>query len=179
MRERLKDLNTKAYYLLVALSFVYRTNPTVALKWAFTLTAVVAVLPVQDYVESPRVLSIIRGLKVVCLVAALGFALWWVWGKNPIPAKPVYERVVRVAMPHDLNPHDSVICVGAHDENGVLYDLGCNTRLEQEPMVGIYKARFSENPDLSQPHIPANIAGSTWGCRFAQDEITLVCDRKK
>lgn len=26
IRERIKDLNTKAYYLLVALSFVYRTD---------------------------------------------------------------------------------------------------------------------------------------------------------
>ena len=45
---RLNALNTKAYYLLVALSFIYRMNPTTSLKFAFTLTAVTAVLPVQD-----------------------------------------------------------------------------------------------------------------------------------
>jgi hypothetical protein len=79
IRDRLKDLNTKAYYLLVALSFVYRTNPRISLKWAFTLTALVAVLPVQDYIKSERLLEIVRALKVVCLMAALFFTLWWVW----------------------------------------------------------------------------------------------------
>ena len=53
IRERIKDLNTKAYYLLVALSFVYRTDSgSRLLKSAFTLTAIAAVLPVQDYIES-------------------------------------------------------------------------------------------------------------------------------
>ena len=79
IRDRLRDLNTKAYYLLVALSFVYRTNPTASLKCAFTLTALVAVLPLQDYIESPRKLEGIRIFKVVCLVAALAFTLWWLW----------------------------------------------------------------------------------------------------
>lgn len=79
IRDRLRDLNTKAYYLLVALSFVYRTNPTIALKCAFTLTALVAVLPVQDYVESERLLKNFRLMKVVFLFAALVFTLWWIW----------------------------------------------------------------------------------------------------
>ncbi|PYV75419.1 MAG: hypothetical protein DMG97_06460 [Acidobacteria bacterium] len=79
IRERLKDLNTKAYYLLVALSFVYKTNPSSSLKWAFTLTAIVAVLPLQDYIESPTALAGIRLFKVLCLAAALIFALIWVW----------------------------------------------------------------------------------------------------
>ena len=44
IRERIKELNTKAYYLLVALSFVYRMSSTSYLmKWAFTLMAVAAV----------------------------------------------------------------------------------------------------------------------------------------
>jgi len=59
IRERIKDLNTKAYYLLVALCFVYRTDSgSRLLKSAFTLTAIAAVLPVQDYIESaPSVAS--------------------------------------------------------------------------------------------------------------------------
>jgi hypothetical protein len=79
IRERLKDLNTKAYYLLVALSFIYRTNQTLSLKCAFALTALVAVLPVQDYVKSPRKLEVIRFLKVIALAVALGFTLRWLW----------------------------------------------------------------------------------------------------
>ena len=83
VRERLKDLNTKAYYLLVALSFVYTKNQTLSLKWAFTLTALVAVLPVQDYVKSESVLKGIRNTKVLCLALALVFTLWWLWSSKP------------------------------------------------------------------------------------------------
>ncbi len=79
IRDRLRDLNTKAYYLLVALSFAYKMNPTVSLKWAFTLTGFVAVLPVQDYVESKIKLEVLRASKVLCLAAALIFTLVWVW----------------------------------------------------------------------------------------------------
>ncbi len=79
IRDRLRDLNTKAYYLLVALSFVYRTNPALSLKWAFTLTAIVAALPVQDFFKSSTMLEAFRIFKVACLVFALGFALVWVW----------------------------------------------------------------------------------------------------
>jgi hypothetical protein len=43
IRECIKDLNTKAYYLLVALGFLYRRSPGIdSLKWASTLTALVA-----------------------------------------------------------------------------------------------------------------------------------------
>lgn len=79
VRDRLTALNTKAYYLLVALSFVYRTNPTLSLKLAITFTALVAVLPVQDFFKSPCALNIVRWSKVVLLISALVFALWWVW----------------------------------------------------------------------------------------------------
>ena len=82
LRGRLATLNTKAYYLLVALSFVYlsRTKPTFSLKLALTLTAIVAALPVQDYnYFSPRWLAAMRWTKVGCLTAATLFALWWVW----------------------------------------------------------------------------------------------------
>ncbi len=80
IRERLKDLNTKAYYLLVALSFVYRTgHDSRALKLALTLTAIVAVLPVQDYVKSTVCLERIRFVKVVLLIAAMVSTVVWVW----------------------------------------------------------------------------------------------------
>jgi len=80
LRDRIKELNTKAYYLLVALSFIYRASfPSYLLKWAFTLTALVAVLPVLDYVESKSFLAVIRFLKVIGLVAALVFTLVWIW----------------------------------------------------------------------------------------------------
>lgn len=78
VRKRIEQLNTKAYYLLVALSFIYARGATTSIKVALTLTAVVAVLPVQDYV-SDAALACIRFLKVLCLTAALGFALYWVW----------------------------------------------------------------------------------------------------
>lgn len=82
VRDRLRDLNTKAYYLLVALSFIYSKKPTSSLKWAFTLTALVAVLPLQDFADwfnCPRTFGGFRVFKVVCLLAALVFALVWVW----------------------------------------------------------------------------------------------------
>lgn len=79
IRERLKDLNTKAYYLLVALSFIYRTSSgSCSLKIAFTLTALVAVLPLQDYAKSAFLLEAIRILKLIGLGAALAFAIFWV-----------------------------------------------------------------------------------------------------
>jgi hypothetical protein len=84
MRERLTQLNTKAYYLLVALSFIYRPNPALSYKTALTLTAIVAVLPVQDYfhperAHSDRALSVIRWVKVILLTAAFFCTLWWLW----------------------------------------------------------------------------------------------------
>jgi hypothetical protein len=88
IRERLKDLNTKAYYLLVALSFVYRTSSaTWALKLAIALTAIVAVAPVQDYVDSAFWLKRIRDGKIIFLVAALVFTLIWLCSATG-PATP-------------------------------------------------------------------------------------------
>ena len=80
IRERIKDLNTKAYYLLVALSFVYRTDSgSRFLKSAFTLTAIVAVLPTQDYIKSALWLEGFRALKVIFLGLALIFTVFWIW----------------------------------------------------------------------------------------------------
>lgn len=90
IRDRLRDINTKAYYLLVALSFIYsRTNATLALECALTLTGLVAVLPVQDWITSRRKLEGIRIGKVACLVLALVFALVWVWSaRSGLPRLP-------------------------------------------------------------------------------------------
>jgi hypothetical protein len=64
IREYIKDLNTKAYYLLVALGFLYRRSPGIdSLKWASTLTALVAVLPIQDFLKSRFALEGSRALK--------------------------------------------------------------------------------------------------------------------
>jgi urea transporter len=76
--DRLKELNTKSYYLLVALSFAYKTAPAWSLKWALALTATAAVLPLQDYFKSSRALNGIRWFKVACLTMAFLFTLWWV-----------------------------------------------------------------------------------------------------
>jgi hypothetical protein len=89
IRSRLTALNTKAYYLLVALSFVYTTYPTLNLKLAMTLTALVAVLPVQDLLKGERALNITRWSKVVLLTFALFFALSWVWSSVATPLKPL------------------------------------------------------------------------------------------
>jgi predicted membrane protein len=80
LRERIKDLNTKAYYLLVALSFIYRTSSeSHLLKWALTLVAISAVFPVLDYVKSTHLLEIIRAMKVIFMTVALIFTLCWIW----------------------------------------------------------------------------------------------------
>ena len=88
IRERIKDLNTKAYYLLVALSFMYGSSQgSRLLKCAITLTALSAVLPVQDYLNSKLSLEIMRALKVFGLLLALICTLWWVWtAATPVPA---------------------------------------------------------------------------------------------
>jgi hypothetical protein len=83
LKRRLKELNEKAYYLLVALSFLYgktsQSTSTTSLKWAITLTALVAVTPVQDYVPNESCLGCIRFVKVAVLIAALVLTIVWVW----------------------------------------------------------------------------------------------------
>ena len=80
MPERIRDLNTKAYYLLVALSFLYRMSQNserLSIKVAITLTALVAVLPVQDYFNIER--KLIVTFKIVGLSLALWCTIWWLW----------------------------------------------------------------------------------------------------
>ena len=81
LRDRLTALNTKAYYLLVALSFLYfkKGESSLSLKIALGLTAIVACLPVQDWVNSDRGLEWLRRGKVLFLTIALVFTLWWVF----------------------------------------------------------------------------------------------------
>jgi len=80
IRERLGQLNLKAYYLLVALSFIYSktTENIFSLKLALALTAVSAVLPVQDLAKSKTALRIIQGGKIACLILALAATLYWI-----------------------------------------------------------------------------------------------------
>jgi hypothetical protein len=80
IRKRLGDLNTKGYYLLVALSFIYRSeSATWLLKFAFTLTALAVVPPVQDFTESVFLLKRLRCFKTVLLYGALICGLLWIW----------------------------------------------------------------------------------------------------
>ena len=80
IRDRIRDLNTKAYYLLVALSFIYGRNPGAnSLKCAISLTALVAVLPIQDYLKSRFWLECFRTGKVIGLTIALIFTIFWIW----------------------------------------------------------------------------------------------------
>lgn len=82
IRDRLRDLNSKAYYLLVALAFMFYHGTAFGfhwcLKWALILTAVVAVLPVQDFFESRRSLGCIRWCKVALLIGALILTVTWI-----------------------------------------------------------------------------------------------------
>lgn len=80
IRERLRDLNTKGYYLLVALSFLYgRTSGNLrALKFALCLTAFVAVLPIQDFADKRWLLEVIRWFKIIGLTVALFSTIYWV-----------------------------------------------------------------------------------------------------
>lgn len=80
IRKRLGDLNTKGYYLLVALSFIYRSDSaTWLLKLAFTLTALAVVPPVQDLTVSAVCLRRIRNAKTALLYGALICAVFWIW----------------------------------------------------------------------------------------------------
>ena len=124
IRKRLRELNTKAYYLLVALTFLYyHGNPTRSLKAALILTALVAVLPVQDlsdlldwlgWLKSGRSLLIAKCFKAALLTAALVFTIWWVWhaAQSPAPvqaSKPAIQAPERAAWLHWLNSNAGAI----------------------------------------------------------------------
>jgi hypothetical protein len=80
IRKRLGDLDTKGYYLLVALSFIYRSgSATWLLKLAFTLTALAVIPPVQDFTESDIWLRKMQRGKTALLYGALICALLWIW----------------------------------------------------------------------------------------------------
>jgi hypothetical protein len=98
IRTRLNELNTKAYYLLVALSFVYTANAARPLKVAFTLTALVAVFPVQDLLKSGLGLQIARWSKALLLAIALVFTVYWIWFTTKLPAatQTVVEHIASI-----------------------------------------------------------------------------------
>jgi hypothetical protein len=80
IRDRLGDLDTKGYYLLVALSFIYRSGSTsFLLKLAFSLTAAAVIPPIQDATESAFWLKRIRDTKIALLMGGLACALVWIW----------------------------------------------------------------------------------------------------
>ena len=78
IRKRLSDLNTKGYYLLVALSFIYRSESATWLL-AITLTALAVVPAVQDFTESSVGLKRFRDAKTVLFYGALVSARFWIW----------------------------------------------------------------------------------------------------
>ena len=105
IRKRLADLNTKAYYLLVALSFLYikqSGSAAFSLKAALTLTAVVAVAPVQDWAKTQRVLEWIQrgkfiflwvGLVLHALVGVEGFLIRQRSGQLRYAQRAVYYGI--------------------------------------------------------------------------------------
>ena len=90
LKERLTELNQKAYYLLVALSFLFvlgeKTNngnwqhDSLPIKVALTFTTFAAVIPLQDFVPKENTwLQLVRWFKVVMLIIASAFTLFWLW----------------------------------------------------------------------------------------------------
>lgn len=90
LKERLAELNQKAYYLLVALSFLFVLggkpnggnwqHDSLPIKVALTLTTLAAVVPLQDFVpKEDASLQLVRWFKVVMLIIASAFTLFWLW----------------------------------------------------------------------------------------------------
>lgn len=89
LKERLKELNKKAYYLLVALSFLFvlgKSNngnwqhDSLPIKVALTFTTFAAVIPLQDFVSKENTcLQLVRWFKAVMLIIASAFTLYWLW----------------------------------------------------------------------------------------------------
>ncbi len=89
IKDRLAELNQKSYYLLVALSFLFvlsgRSNNgdwqhDLPIKVALTFTTFAAVIPLQDFVPKEiNCLQLIRWFKVVVLILASAFTLYWLW----------------------------------------------------------------------------------------------------
>jgi uncharacterized membrane protein YjfL (UPF0719 family) len=90
LKERLVELNQKAYYLLVALSFLFvlggKSNNSnwqqfsLPIKVALSFTLFAAVIPLQDFVPKENsFLQLVRWFKVVMLIIALAFTLFWLW----------------------------------------------------------------------------------------------------
>lgn len=73
-RERLRELNTKGYYLLVALSFIYFRNwNSLIVRLSVIFTAVAAAFPLQDLKVffGECWLEFVRVFKILLLAAAV------------------------------------------------------------------------------------------------------------
>jgi hypothetical protein len=90
LKERLTELNQKAYYLLVALSFLFVLggkpnngnwqHDSLPIKLALTFTTLAAVIPLQDFIPKENTcLQLVRWFKVVMLIIASAFTLFWLW----------------------------------------------------------------------------------------------------
>lgn len=90
LKERLAELNQKAYYLLVALSFLFVLggnskdgnwqHDSLPIKVALTFTTFAAVIPLQDFLPKEKAwLQLVRWFKVVMLIIASAFTLFWLW----------------------------------------------------------------------------------------------------
>jgi hypothetical protein len=69
LEERIRDLNTKDYYLLVVLSFLYTDlkNTPGHLAVIAIVLLVIAIMPMQDYPWAQRHLNTLRWFKVAIL----------------------------------------------------------------------------------------------------------------
>jgi len=80
LRQRITELNTKAYYMLATLGFLYsRGTGSDSLKLSISLTAISAVTPVVDFVKTTNGLEILRAFKLICITLALVFMIRWIW----------------------------------------------------------------------------------------------------
>ena len=125
LRNRLRDLNTKSYYLLVALSFIYGTSTgSYWLKSALALTALAAVPPVQDYVTSMRGLERIRKFKIGFLYAALFCTLWWI--ASATPARTLSQQPSKtVTVNHEPQTDSALRPCPENDPVGLLSKESC------------------------------------------------------
>jgi hypothetical protein len=88
-KQRLGELNTKSYYLLIALSFLLVLgrdkdgkwlHPPFPMQLALTSAALAAVAPLQDFFPTVKWwLGAVRWFKVGALILALLCTLYWVW----------------------------------------------------------------------------------------------------
>lgn len=90
VKARLMALNTKGYYLLVALTFLYTKSetPAFSLKAAVVLTITAAVPPLQDFwADSYAWLNAVRCFKAIFLWLAFFSTLFWAFCVHSVPVR--------------------------------------------------------------------------------------------